>query len=429
MCPIACFAVSLFNDWEIMTEVVKKYGFGVYMKKKWHLMKFIYAQRFKRKEQIPIERLLIGQQAGYPLETWVSISGEQERISVPLGMSPYVQFLQAVKENPDRLHDDAFLMGTSYFRMALKCIEYGGHFMGAVSQEHVLDWMRSFYARYEGADEASGRVAFEHKGRSAAQSPVVVTRIRHSDCFEIIDGHHRAAISHVRGEKFIPAVVSGKKLSVLQRLLLEVNQINDIELYQPVDRLEVSGWPAVRKCSDRYQMMQAFLVQLGIQQGSVIDLACSYGWFLKQFKQHGFEVTGVDRDPEALGVARLIHGLNPDETHCQRVEDFLPKANRQWDVVLFLSILHHYALGLEPGKTAEMLGKLDNITAKVLFLDTGQNHEKWFRKKLASWDDQYIIDLIKQHTTFKQVIALGKDTDNEGKYKDNYRRTLFACVR
>jgi hypothetical protein len=408
---------------------VKRNSAGMYARKKLQWLRLACAQKYKRPERIPIDKLLIGQQAGYPLELWIAVSGETERMSQPVALSPYVQFLLAIKDKPERLNDDSFLKETSYFRMAMLCMEHTGHFMGADNQEHLFTWMRDFY-RYATAQHSSDKVsAFQQKGHSPQGSPVMVAGIKHSDCYEIIDGHHRIAAAYINGQHQIDAIVAQKKWSVLQKLLLEVNQINDIELYQPVDRLEVASWPAVRICSDRYAMMQQVMEQQGIQQGSVIDLACSYGWFLKQFKANGFAVTGVDRDAKALRVASLIHGLSQEETVCERVEDFLPKEKRQWDVVLFLSILHHYALGIEPGKAEEMLAHLDRISGKVLFLDTGQNHEKWFRKKLPQWNDAYIIDMIRRHTSFRQVIALGKDRDNKGKYVDNYQRTLFACIR
>lgn len=50
------------------------------------------------------------------------------------------------------------------------------------------------------------------------------------------------------------------------------------------------------------------------------------------------------------------------------------------------------------------------------------NKEKYIKRALDSVLAQMFGDS-------KEVIPLGSDTDNVGKFKDNYRRTLFACLK
>lgn len=64
-----------------------------------------------------------------------------------------------------------------------------------------------------------------------------------------------------------------------------------------------------------------------------------------------------------------------------------------------------------------------------MLFDTGQNHEKWIRRTLKKWDDDYIIDFIMSNTDFKKEIVLEKDKDNVAHYVDNYARTLFLCLK
>lgn len=400
------------------------------IRKKCHLLRQAVARRLRSPRVVPLDRLLIGSQAGYPLETWVKVSGENQRISVPLAESPYVSLLVELQGRPERLDDDDYLSATPYYAMAWRCIQNTGHFMGATDPQELLQRMRNYVGFFlQGADAQPASRAFGQRGHSRPGSPVMVCRVRHSDCYEILDGHHRLAAAWVKGEASVPAVVAGSKYSCLQRMLLRVNQINDIELYQPVNRLEVASWPVVRQCTDRYRLMLKVMQSRGVEGKTALDLACSYGWFLQQFKGQGYEVLGVDRDPGALEIARLVGGLTEEETLCERVEDFLPNCQKTHDVVLFLSILHHYGLGLEPGEVHRILRGLDRITGKVLFLDSGQNHEGWFRRKLPAWDEAYIRDMILSHTSFKEVVVAGKDQDNRGKYRNQYQRSLFACFR
>lgn len=72
---------------------------------------------------------------------------------------------------------------------------------------------------------------------------------------------------------------------------------------------------------------------------------------------------------------------------------------------------------------------LDGATGRVLFLDTGQQHEKWFEESLSEWDTEYVKKFLLANSTFDEVIDLGPDIDAVPPYENNYRRHFFACVR
>jgi hypothetical protein len=98
-------------------------------------------------------------------------------------------------------------------------------------------------------------------------------------------------------------------------------------------------------------------------------------------------------------------------------------------VVLLLSVLHHCVLRRGPCGPEELLRRVDRVTGSVLFLDTGQAHEQWFRASLAAWNDARIMEFLRRHTSFRRIVPLGTDRDDAGPYRGNYRRTLFACLR
>ncbi len=402
-----------------------------YFKKKSHLFKISFAQVLKnKKETISMDKILIGSQAGYPLETWVEMSKEFSRLSTPISQSPYVQFLQEVSQNEDILNNDEKIATSSYYKMGMSCIQTAGTYMGATNSSELITWMKSYYQSYKSFINHTEQEPFPFKqGHSGKNDLICVAKIKNTDFYEVLDGHHRIAFHYITASKEIEALVAYTKYSGLQHFLLKINQIHDVELYQPINKIEVLNWPVVRKCTDRFDKMLSILKQEHIDSGSMIDLACSYGFFPKSFKKNGFTVKGLDRDPDAIVVAKEITGLEADEVICERIEDYFKKTNDKFDVVLFLSILHHYAIGKEPGNVIAMLQQLDKITNKVLFLDTGQGHEAWFKKSLKDWDEKYIEDLILKNTSFKKVVNLGTDNDNVGKYVDNYKRALFACIK
>jgi hypothetical protein len=72
---------------------------------------------------------------------------------------------------------------------------------------------------------------------------------------------------------------------------------------------------------------------------------------------------------------------------------------------------------------------VDKITGKVLFFDTGEEHEHAFEGALLGWTPRFIQEWILKNTTFSKVIPLGLDQDKKPPFEGYYNRTLFACIR
>ncbi len=117
-----------------------------------------------------------------------------------------------------------------------------------------------------------------------------------------------------------------------------------------------------------------------------------------------------------LMTKELVAGLN----------EFIA-GGRTFDCVSCLSVLHHFVRqirGNHGTPADEVLAKIAQITKTVMFFDMGQDHES-----VKGFTPDYIKTWLLQKGGFKEVIALGVDEDNVGKYARAYRRTLFACLK
>lgn len=386
--------------------------------------------------EIDLGRTLLGGEGTYDAVSWAELTGDWQRASTLLGDSIYVRFLEQYRALGESIFDWKNFEETGYFKNALKCVQFWGDYFGQRTPEGIYEQARTFVKLYQRIKNEDGReVTFpSQKDHARPGTQPVVRETFTPNTFQIADGHHRLAIAWALGHRKAQVTVLRPPLPTgLQSLVLKVNQTQGRkELYQPIDGPEFdSSWGLVRRCHDRLAMMLNFLASRNYSVGklAVVDLACSYGWFVNEFGKRGYQVTGVERDPTALNIGRIAYGLPREQLVQSDFESFANSCRGTFDVVLLLSVLHYYPLKRAAGTPEDMIRQVDAITGSVLFFDTGQSHEEWWRRSLPEWNDEFIINFIKQNTSFTHVLPLGRDSDNVSPYRDNYARTLFACFR
>jgi hypothetical protein len=355
---------------------------------------------------------------------------------VLLPQSSHVAFLQDYRTIGEAIFQPERLTQTAYFHNAALNLRVLGHYFGHTTLEGVRTQAIAFatlYNRISRSDLAP--VPFSTAtGHSSDGSLPIVRQTLTSSTMQLVDGHHRLAIAYVLGQHTARASILSPSLpTTLQSLVLQVNQTKGRqELYQPIDSPEFdASWPAVRRCTDRFALMLDFLTEQAfpLDAASMCDVACSYGWFVRAFTKLGCRAFGLDQDPKALRIGQIAYGLRPGQLLATDLLSFLRHTERSFDIVLCLSVLHHFALAPDFGSPAMLLHHLDRIAGRFLFLDTGQSHEAWFDTSLPAWTDEHILDFLRTHTSFRRITRLGTDSDNVGRYSSNYRRSLFACAR
>jgi hypothetical protein len=379
---------------------------------------------------VPVDRLLLGAQNArhYSAAGFAEQLGDLMWPSTPVADGPHVGLLRLADERGDDL-TDAEILDSPYGVMAAACIRAQGRYFGATDLAGVVSVARSFIARHRGRPSAVG------EGHSRPGDPILVAPIKGSDHHQVLDGHHRVALAIARGDRTVR--VTAKWLPVttpLQDLLIRMSWLDgDRQLYQPLPGPELrTAWPTVRRCTDRLEKMTAFLGEwklLPPVTASYLDVASCYGWFVKEMGKVGYDANGMERDPLAVPLGRAAYGLADGDVQIGDCVELLRTAGRTWDVVSCFSLLHHFALGRGAVSEKELIRLLDAVTGRVLFFDTGQDHEAWFAESLRGWDTAAVAAFLREHTTFDEIIDLGPDADAVPPHEKNYGRHLFACVR
>ncbi|GAA3678154.1 hypothetical protein GCM10022237_41940 [Nocardioides ginsengisoli] len=373
--------------------------------------------------EVRLSRLLLGGQNGMTGQQFATAMADPLWPSRRVVEGPHAELLRRGPRQTDEQ-----ILRSSYGRMARTTVRVTGRYFGATDDAGVVVQARQFLAR------ASGGLSSVPTGdlHSPPGQPVLVVPIADSDCYQVLDGHHRIALAAAAGESGMPVRVRrGHVTTPLQDLLGKMSWINgNRELYQPVDSPELEAlWPIVRCCVDRLEAMEGFLRSRGLLHGSYLDVASCYGWFVGQMETLGMKAEGIERDPLGATLGRLMYAVDPHSIRIGDVVDVLRGTTEQWDVVSCFSLLHHFVLGRGACDEIELAKLLDKATRRVLFFDTGQEHERWFQKSLRGWNPEHIREFLLTHTTFDEILDLGPDRDAVGPYAENYGRHLFVCVR
>lgn len=378
---------------------------------------------------VPIERLLLGDENGMTASEYSRRNGDLLRSSTPIARWPHVELLQAHASEGDAALAPDRLAASSYVASARRCVAATGHYFGATSEREIHAVAGDFVRRFRGIPVPPRR------SQSPVGAPICVRRVRRSDCYQVVDGHHRLAAAYARGERHTEVVVERRRVSTpLQRVLDQMSWLEGKrELYQPLPAPEIArDWVLVRRCTDRLAKMRAFLDERAPStpgRQSYLDVASAYGWFVAEMSALGFDAHGIERDPLGAVLAENVYGVEPKRIQVGDCVPLLEAVGEPYDIVSCFSLLHHFVLGrgsCPPERLAELL---DRSTRSVLFLDTGQGSEEWFHRALPDWDEAFIEAWLRKHTSFTEIIPLGRDDDRRPPFEGNYGRMLFACVR
>lgn len=297
------------------------------------------------------------------------------------------------------------------------------------------------------------------------------------------DGNHRLIAYFIRHQRLDPfeCIVGFNKylpLNVLQRFLLGFPVKNRLQqsvgfhvkqnlhrlkcwlsggqLYQPILK-DPSYWKSLanlrdeqpakidkkmasvgeRPCLDRARLIHADLAKnthLLAQPGArLLDIGCNIGFFCHYFESLGVRATGIDDSQHnrrqkfsranVIDVARQLnqrYGLSAT-FHDGDAVKFLSEGNNRFDIVLLLSVFHHFFLGYaldkkggDPMQRArDFIQQINRATEQVLYLE--------YDDRCAELSTAELIEFLKNESGFEDIEIIGRSSD--------FERPIFRCLR
>ena len=139
-------------------------------------------------------QLFMGSQAGLDPLAFAGAAHSLRWTSMTIADSPHLRLLRLALDSPTGL-SDAEIKATEYWSLARVIFEVSGEFFGARDEDGLVTVTRNFI------DWGLGRAPRSTPGGGSRPGDgVLVARVSGTDRYQILDGHHRAAIAAVRGE-------------------------------------------------------------------------------------------------------------------------------------------------------------------------------------------------------------------------------------
>ena len=141
--------------------------------------------------------LLMGCQAGLDPIAFADAVHSARWVDAQVEESPHVRLLRLAIDSSTELSDEE-IKSTEYWSFARSIFEASGEFFGAHEDDEILKVTRNFI---EWGLGTAPRMTPRPDSRGG--DGILVARVSGTKNYQIIDGHHRAAIAVVRGEPSI----------------------------------------------------------------------------------------------------------------------------------------------------------------------------------------------------------------------------------
>jgi hypothetical protein len=243
----------------------------------------------------------------------------------------------------------------------------------------------------------------------------VTVAIDHSGKFLLENGMVRLAIAKILGLSNIPVIVTRRhyQWAKFRKEVFDYSQEQAKGAYQMPIHPDLQKIRSHRK-EDRWELMAN---NLPVKTGTVLDIGANWGYFCHKFEDLSFECYAVENNYRWLYFLKKLRGIENKKFEIIASSVFDIK-RKQYDVVLALSIFHHFLRSkVLYGKLTKLLGELD---MKVMYFEP---HEigRGFPGAYIDYNETEFVDYILRHSCLSKYQLLGRNERGRNLY------LLSAC--
>jgi hypothetical protein len=258
-------------------------------------------------------------------------------------------------------------------------------------------------------DDRSSQVQFAESDPDLAANDEVGVAIGRGGELLCCDGAHRLCIALLLGIHEIPVRVRARHpcWAAFREELLAYARF-DGHLYQPALHCDLASIPSSSRCEDRWRLISS---KLGRGGGKVLDIGANLGFFDNKLEDLGYECTAIENDAT---LAHFMRGIRDANGHrFEIVTDSLSTRGlvrgRHFDVVLALSVLHHFLkTRYEYALLERFLGELE---CDEMFFEPHVSGESQMAGAYSRLTSEAFTHLVAERTGLTVIEALGVASD------------------
>lgn len=239
------------------------------------------------------------------------------------------------------------------------------------------------------------------------------------------NGRHRLAICKILGVRSIPVFVILRHAEWVQfkrDISNFAGRRRNQKLYADIPHSDLAEFRGSQD-ANRFLLMKENLLPEFFNPGGnsnmlpkLLDIGANLGHFSILFNRLGFDCCAVEYEPvQAYFLKRLSKsGPRPFEVFEGSIFNFMRKRNMEFDVVLAMSIFHHFLKEKEIFQLFKEL--LSKIQAKQMFFQPHAKNSKQMKNAYAYMDPDDFVEFIIQNSIFTQVCQIGTGSDDRSIY-------------
>lgn len=270
-----------------------------------------------------------------------------------------------------------------------------------LNQGHSGDIARGWVERHIQLYET-----IKHEGFDENREKQIEIKIGSNGELVVHDGHNRVSmLMHLRKPQEIPVVVRDRAKRWVTFKEKLYNLYDKKLLYQPMEHPDFQDWNLDRLSEDRLDAILGYLDN--VKWKHVLDIGSCTGWFCRRFAERGAYAIGVERNRRRHELAKQSSeicgfGTGNPAYFCDTFENFLndrvahPDTVGQirFDVILFLSVFHHY-LRRDVEEAWDAV-QLISEYGKTMFMDLSLNNLplKWSPKLVLKHSEYRYYDTL-----------------------------------
>ena len=330
----------------------------------------------------------------FPIDRGIGkvLDGDWDDLNLSIEQLDFYQAFVTVSRNGQAWSE------TPFFQRVLSEIKSGYESWGCRTEDEFRARLQALENSYRQISELGYIV-----NDNGDQVSVSVNIGRHGDLL-LNDEPHWLTFAKLLDLPYIPITIAvrHRQWDEFKREILK-HVLRTHKIYTPVLHPDLE-WIPSRYGHKRFELIQRALVS---QSGTMLDIGSNWGYFCHRFEEMGFECIGVDANSANCYFSEKLKRARNRKFQIVNASifDYVGQERRQFDVVLALSIFHHFIKS--ESNYHQLKNLLANLHTREMYFMPHDPLEPQMRNAYWNPSEDEFVAFILEHSDLVQATCCG----------------------